>query len=188
MRNPLFWVTLARGIFAISLGLALFVDPDKTGPMLANFVGMYWLVSGILSIRWGASGERARGLPLVAGVVGVLAGIAVLTRNVSLGLISEIAVLYLLGTVILLTGVLHMVGGFRTGEDRSRQWSWGSFLLGLFEIVLGAMVIIEPFERGRIVNIAVGAWAFIAGALLIGGALRIRAQALRASGSDDAAL
>jgi uncharacterized membrane protein HdeD (DUF308 family) len=59
--------------------------------------------------------------------------------------------------------------------------------LGLFEIVLGAMLLIEPFERGRIVNVAVGAWAFIAGAMLIAGALRIRAQALRASESDDAA-
>jgi uncharacterized membrane protein HdeD (DUF308 family) len=134
MRNPLFWVTLARGIFAISLGLALFVDPDKTGPMLANFVGMYWLVSGILSIRWGASGERARGLPLVAGVVGVLAGIAVLTRNVSLGLTSEIAVLYLLGTVILLTGVLHMVAGPERGRTASANGrggasSWASLRL-----------------------------------------------------------
>jgi uncharacterized membrane protein HdeD (DUF308 family) len=124
-------------------------------------------------------------LPLVAGVVGVLAGIAVLTRNVILGLISEVAIIYLLGTVILLTGVLHMLGGFRTGEDRFRQWSWGSFLLGFFEVVLGAMLLMAPLERGPAIYLAASVWAFLGGGMLIGDALRVRAQAVRASRSSD---
>lgn len=188
MRSPRFWITLVRGIFAISLGLALVVQPDRARPMLANFFGMYWLMAGLVSIRWGARGERARGLPLVAGVVGVLTGLVAIGRVLISGVLSEVLVLYLLGTVILLTGVLHMFGGFRTGEERERQWSWGSFLLGFFEIVLGAILIIEPLERGQGLNLAATVWALVGGAMLIGDALRVRAQALRASGSDDAAL
>lgn len=187
MRKPAFWIPLIRGLFAISLGLALLIQPDRSRPTLVNFMGMYWLMSGILSIRWGVRGQRPRRLSVLAGVVGVLAGIAALTRNAGLGLLSEIAIIYLLGSVILLTGVLHMAGGFRTGEDRARQWSWGSFLLGLFEVVLGAMLLIAPLERGPAIYLAASVWAFLGGGMLIGDALRVRAQALRASQADDAA-
>ena len=185
MKRPAFWIPLIRGLFAVSLGLALFIQPDRSRPMLVNFMGMYWLMSGILSVRWGVRGQRPRRLSVLAGLVGVLAGIAALTRNAGLGLLSEISVIYLLGLVILLTGVLHMAGGFRTGEDRARQWSWGSFLLGFFEMVLGAMLLIAPLERGPVIYLAASVWAFLGGGMLIGDALRVRAQAVRASRSSD---
>ena len=54
-----FWITLVRGLLAIGLGVVLIFQPDKTRPMLVNFMGMFWLVSGIISLRWGARGERA---------------------------------------------------------------------------------------------------------------------------------
>ena len=187
MRKPAFWIPLIRGLFAISLGVALFIQPDKSRPMLVNFMGLYWLMSGILSVRWGVHGQRPRRLSVVAGLVGVLAGIAALSRNVALGLVSEIAIIYLLGVVILLTGVLHMAGGFRTGEDRVRQWSWGGFLLGLFEVVLGVMLLIAPLERGPAIYLAASVWAFLGGAMLIGDALRVRAQAMRSEQGEDAA-
>lgn len=185
MKEAGFWIPLLRGLFAIGLGAALLLQQDKSRPMLVNFMGMYWLMSGIISIRWGVRGQRPRRLSLVAGVVGVVAGIAALTRNVSTGLLSELAIVYLLGVVILLTGVLHMAGGFRTGEDRARQWSWGSFVLGFFEIVLGAMLLLEPFERGPVIYYAASTWAFLGGAMLIGDALRVRARAMRVSPGDD---
>ena len=71
-RNVAFVITLIRGILAVSLGAALLFQPDKTGSMLANFMGMFWLVSGIFSLRWGAAGERARGWALLAGIIGVI--------------------------------------------------------------------------------------------------------------------
>jgi uncharacterized membrane protein HdeD (DUF308 family) len=180
MRRPAFWIPLLRGVFAISLGVALLFQPDRARPMLVNFFGMYWLVAGLVSIRWGARGERARGLPLVAGVVGVLTGLVAIGRSLMSSVLSEVMVLYLLGTVILLTGVLHMFGGFRTGEPRQRQWSWGSLLLGLFEVVLGAILLLEPYERGPILNSLAAVWGLVGGAMLIGDALRVRAQAIRA--------
>ena len=183
-----YWVPLVRGIFAIILGLALIIQPEKTRPMLVNFMGIYWLGSGIVSIRWGASGERARGLPVVAGIVGVLAGLVVITRNLLFGLASETIVLYLLGIVILLTGLLHTFGGFRKERGGSRQWSWGSLLLGIFEIVLGGMLIIAPLERGTAINWAASIWAVIGGLMLIGDARLGRARALRASRTDDTAV
>jgi len=107
-------------------------------------MGMFWLASGIMSLRWGASGRRARRLSLAAGIIGILGGILVLTRNLASGFLAEVVVLYILGGIIVLTGIIHAVGGFRVGEETERQWSWTSLLLAIFEIILGALLILSP--------------------------------------------
>ncbi len=181
-----FWITLLRGMLAVALGVALFFQPDKARPMLVSYMGMFWLVSGIVSLRWGVHGERARGLSLLAGAIGVLAGIGMLTRRWTIGVENEEILLMTVGLVILLTGLMHIFGGFRTGPEethllgKKRKWSWTSFLLGLFEIVLGLMLVISPLEHGSVVHFSVSIWALVAGAILIGDAVRLRRLRLKA--------
>jgi uncharacterized membrane protein HdeD (DUF308 family) len=171
-KNVAFWVTLIRGILAISLGTALLIQPDKPLPMLGNFMGMYWLLAGVMSLRWGASGERARGFPVLAGVIGVLAGLGMLSRSLAPSYVAEEIFFSLLGLVILLTGLLHIFGGFKTSPHQAREWS--SFLLGLFEVILGLMLVVSPLTRDIWVYLAAGIWALIGGAILISDALRLR--------------
>ena len=171
-----FFVTLLRGLFAVTLGIALIFQQDKTRPILANFMGMYWVASGIVSLRFGAAGGRARGLPLLAGVVGVFAGVAMLGRSVAGEYVAEEIIFAVLGIMIILTGFLHIFGGFRTELGERRRWSWKSFFLGLFEIVLGVLLIVEPLERGTFIYIAASVWAMLGGLILAGDALRIRRQ------------
>ena len=56
-----FWITLIRGMLAVTLGLALLFWPDKARPMLVNFMGMFWLLSGIVTACAGASTASGRG-------------------------------------------------------------------------------------------------------------------------------
>ena len=160
-----FWITLIRGMLAITLGVALIFQPDKARPMLVSFMGMFWLVSGIVSLRWGVHGERARGLSLLAGAAGVLAGVGMLSRRFTAGMVGEDVLLSVIGLIIFLTGLMHIFGSFRTGPEEThlfsgnRRWSWTAFLQGLFEIVLGLMLVIEPLGRGPAVYFAASIWA-----------------------------
>jgi uncharacterized membrane protein HdeD (DUF308 family) len=174
----MFWVTLVRGILAVTLGVALLIQPDKVRSFLITSMGIFWLVGGVMSIRWGLSGRRTRGLPLLAGVVGVLAGITAISRRFLPldSLVSETLTITILGVAILLTGVMHLIGGFRTGEDASRQWSWMSFILGLFEVVLGGALIMEPLDQGLIIYFGASIWAMLGGLILFGDALRLRSR------------
>lgn len=183
----MFWVTLMRGILAITLGVALLILPDKVRAFLITSMGIFWLVSGVMSIRWGLTGRRARGLPLLAGVVGVLAGITAISRRFLPldSLVSETLTITILGVAILLTGVMHLIGGFRTGEDASRQWSWMSFILGLFEFVLGGALIMEPLDQGLVIYFGASIWAMLGGLILIVDALRLRSKARRSALSKD---
>jgi uncharacterized membrane protein HdeD (DUF308 family) len=195
-----FWITLIRGMLAITLGVALFFQPDKARPMLVNFMGMYWLVSGIVSLRWGVHGERARGLSLLAGAIGVLAGVGMLSRRFTTGMIGEDVLLSVVGLIILLTGLMHIFGGFRTGPQETRTygqirsrvwpraWSWTAFFLGLFEVVLGVILIVEPLGRGPVIYFAASVWALLGGAILISDAVRLRRLGQRAKqGAESAA-
>jgi uncharacterized membrane protein HdeD (DUF308 family) len=171
--NAAFVITLIRGILAVSLGVMLLFQPERTRPMLANFMGMFWLVSGIFSLRWGASGERAQRVAIIAGVVGVLAGLATLTRGLTNAWVREDILLSLLGVVILLTGILHAFGGFQIGKAH-RRFMLTSVLLGAFEFVLGFVLIVEPMGRSFFFYLIVSIWALIGGFILITSAIRLR--------------
>jgi uncharacterized membrane protein HdeD (DUF308 family) len=135
---------------------------------------MYWLGSGLISLRWGVGGRRSKGVWLAAGIIGVLAGLAMLSRSVTRSVLPETTLFYVLGLVILFTGLLHIFGGFRTGESLSREWSVASLLLGVFEVVLGLVMISTPTQFGPALHLAAGAWALLGGTILIGDAMRVR--------------
>ena len=147
-RRAAFWITLARSVLALALGLALIFHPDKTRPMLVNFIGMFWLAAGIMSLRWGASGERARRMSVVIAIVGIVAGVLILGRFLLAQLVGEAPIVLLLGGIVVLTGLVHVFEGFRTGTGRQRQRSWTSTLLGAFEIVLGLVLLLWRDDLG----------------------------------------
>lgn len=170
-RQAAFWITLARAILAMALGLAIIVYPDKTRPLLVNFIGMFWLVGGIMSLRWGISGERARLSSVVVGLIGVLAGLLVLGRFLIQNLVHETGVVVLLGSVIVLTGLIHVFEGFLVRADHQRQRSWLSTLMGILELLLGVAVLVWRQNFGPVFYGVVTVWAFLGAVALLREAL-----------------
>lgn len=176
-RRAAFWITLARSVLALALGLALILHPDKSRPMLVNFIGVFWLAAGIMSLRWATSGERAQRMSVVVGIVGIVAGVLVLGRFLLIQLVGEAPIVLLLGSVVLLTGLVHVFEGFRTGTDRHRQRSWISTLLGAFEVALGLVVLLWREDFGPVFYAVVTIWAFLAAFALLREALLQRSRA-----------
>ena len=57
-----------RGVMAIVLGLALALSRDRAPSALVNFMGVYWMLAGVVSLQWGLAAERPRrGCPLLPG-------------------------------------------------------------------------------------------------------------------------
>ena len=173
-RRAAFWITLARSALALALGLALILQPDKARPFLVNFIGVFWLAGGIMSLRWGASGDRARRMSVVVGIVGIVAGLLILGRFVLAQLVGEEPIVLLLGVIIVLTGLVHVFEGFRTGVDQQRRRSWTSILLGVFEIILGILVLLWRDDFGAVFYAVVTIWAFMAALILLREGLRQR--------------
>jgi uncharacterized membrane protein HdeD (DUF308 family) len=154
---------------AIVLGLALAVDRDRAPAALANFMGVYWMLNGVVTLQWGLMAERRRRLlPLTAGSIGIVTGAVVLLANVGTAFLLSI-----LGLVIVLTGIAHLLGGFELADVSGRLWRPG-VPLGILEVGLGATLILTSGQTGSVTTWLASVWALLGGVVLVTDALRIR--------------
>ena len=166
-RGKFWWLTLARGVFALALGIGLLLPYVDSRNNLLNFMAMYWLFSGISSISWGIRGAKRKGLWFVAGIMGVVGGSVILLRPRTAPIIAPEAFPILFGVIAVLTGLLHIFGGFQTSHNQGREWTLSSFLLGITEIGLGVLILVSPENPHRAVIWVAAAWATVGGAGLI---------------------
>jgi uncharacterized membrane protein HdeD (DUF308 family) len=111
-----------------------------------------------------------------------VAGTATLLRGRLDEVAAESLFVYVLATVILLTGIAHVLGGFRTGDALERRPSGSSVLLGMMEMALGLLFLIGSIENSRAAYLAAGVWALTGGLILIGDALLLRRRLRSAAG------
>jgi uncharacterized membrane protein HdeD (DUF308 family) len=158
-------MNLYRGGAAIVLGILLFVIPDKSKGFLFNLMGFFWLTIGFTILRRGEEDWRYPGkwVAWIAGIVAVVTGLLVVSRRFTRQWVGEDFFFFLLGTVILATGLLHifsqqLIGGFR--QDRETRIH---FYLGVFEVVLGGLLLFSRNVDQSIVYWTATAWALIYG-------------------------
>jgi uncharacterized membrane protein HdeD (DUF308 family) len=170
-----FWITLIRGLLALTLGFALLFIPEKTHSMLYNFMGMFWLMSGLVLVRQEMHLKRHIIFRII-GLTGVLVGAIVLARFLIADWLGESLVINLLGAVVLLTGILHVIDGFQYGRKAMLGRTGLSTALGIFEVILGGIVLFSHTGTSQIVYILATIWALLAGSLLFVDAFRQRRQ------------
>ena len=177
--TAIIWITAIRGAMAIVLGLGLALHHDRAPAALANFMGFYWILSGVVTLQWGFVAQRGRRLlPLVFGAIGIGTGAVVLLADVGTTFLLSI-----LGIVIVLTGIVHLLGGFELAEVSGRRWRPG-VPLGILEVGLGATLILTSGEGGSRSTWLASIWAIFGGMVLVADALRIRRGLAGASRRD----
>ncbi|MFC2053038.1 HdeD family acid-resistance protein [Chloroflexota bacterium] len=174
MMARFWWIFLLRGIAALLLGITLLLQQDQTRSTMIKYIGIYLLASGILSFLWGISVGRHVGLWSLAGFIGVVGGLLFIFHSPLEDLITDLVLVLIFGLIMLIAGLMHIFGGFRTGTDYGRAWSWGSLLLGSVEIILAMMMLASSWVPIEIITIVGCIWGFAAGIGLIVEALRLR--------------
>ena len=170
----LVWITLARGVMAIALGLGLALHHDRAPAALVNFMGVYWMLNGMVTVRAGMALEgRRRRFALVAGLIGIVTGAVVLLVNVDTTFLLSI-----LGVVIALTGIAHLLGGFELADMSGRRWRPG-VPLGILEVGLGTTLVLTSGVGGSVSTWLASAWALVGGIVLVSDALVIRRRLTR---------
>jgi uncharacterized membrane protein HdeD (DUF308 family) len=168
----LWWLNLIRGIVALGVGILILGWPSVGGSLFVNFLAIFWLTSGLMSLQWGVSMHQRRGLWLVAGIVGTVVGAALLLRFSYQRYLDPAQAVRILGALALFVGLINIFGGFRT-PDMTREQSMGRLILGLFEVGLGVLLIIID-ALGPLSKLLAGGWAFIGGMVLIVQAFQMR--------------
>jgi uncharacterized membrane protein HdeD (DUF308 family) len=125
---------LVNGIAILVVSSLLLLSPAMTLLVLVQLLGIYWLVTGILSIVGIFLDSRMWLLKLLAGVLGIGAGIIVIQHPIWSTLLIPATLTLVLGIIGIGVGVMHLVRIFRGG-------GWGAALLGLLNIGLGILIL-----------------------------------------------
>jgi uncharacterized membrane protein HdeD (DUF308 family) len=188
-QSRFWWISIVRGILSLLLGTAVLFTQDNRA-MLANFIGAYWLLSGLLTLRWAVTVRWLRGsqIGLAAGSLSVIAALLVLLRVQLQDVIAPNTLINVLGAAAVLTGSLRLLGAFEIERRTGRRWTFGGLALGSVEVVLGLVLIGTNGENERVVSIVFAAWGLVGGCLLLMEGFRLRHQARHVRDGGDTGL
>ena len=137
-------------------GLLLLTSPGATLLVLVQFLGAYWLVMGILSLVSLCVDRTLWGWKLVVGVLGVLAGLAVLRDPLWSAVLVPTVLVVFLGIDALIMGVTQII-------YTSRGGGFGLAILGIMNIIFGAILLFNPQIGVLALPVVLGAIAVIGG-------------------------
>ncbi len=170
------WIPLMQGIAAILFGLYAFTRTGQTLAAIIVILGFYWIINGLFSIIAAIRGktEKSRLWQLVGGVLSIAAGVFAVSHPLMASVVSASFVGTIIGLSAIISGVVQMIAGREVIDGAGRDWSLGSFFLGLLNVIFGIIVIGAPAFSFSIFIRIMAFWVIIAGAGLIFVAFRIR--------------
>lgn len=130
------------GGVAVVLGVVLLFWPAKTISVLAVFLGLYFLVAGIMRLGVGIFGRGIGGgirtLNIILGILLVLLGVVALKDVSTAAAVLVIFALAFIGVGWIVEGVMALV---EAGRVRSSGWA---IAYGVLSIIAGLVVLFLP--------------------------------------------
>ncbi|MGP0091524.1 MAG: HdeD family acid-resistance protein [Xanthobacteraceae bacterium] len=168
-RPGTWWLSLLQGIAAIILGLMFITAPGATLLALIPFLGIYWLIIGVLAL---VRMFQDRSVPwvwsLLTGIIGLLAGLLVLRHPLLAALTVPTVLVIVLGVEGLVMGLIDIIAGSKGGGT-------GSFILGAVNILIGLLLLGSPIAAALAVPLVFGVLLLAQGVGLVVWAFRVRA-------------
>lgn len=165
--NIPWWLVLLEGIALIILGLLLIFSPGMTTLVLVQFIGVYWLVSGIFRIVSIFLDRSNWGWKLAGGILSILAGLIVIQHPLWSPFVVGSTLVIILGVEALILGVIGLVQALRGA-------GWGAAVLGAVSLLFGLLFLTNVFVYTLSLPWAIGIFAIIGGVTSIVAAFRLK--------------
>jgi len=167
------WVVLVRGLAGIIFGVLTFIWPELSFAALVLLFGAYAFADGVLAL---ITALRQRGndrwwLLVLHGILGMAVGVVTLLWPG----ITALALLYLIAAWALLTGALEIAAAIRLRKVITGEWLL--VIAGIAAVALGVLLVLFPGPGALALVIWIGAYALVAGVLLVMLAFRLRSWA-----------
>jgi len=170
--SSIWWLFLLQGIAGIILGAMLITAPGMTTLVLVAFLGLYWLIMGVLAL------VRAfvdRSVPwiwsVLIGIIGILAGLSVVKHPLLAAIGVPTAIVVILGVQGLIMGVVEIISAVMGAGP-------GSFIVGAIYVLVSLLLLGSPIAAALAVPFVFGALFIIQGVAMIVLAFRARAGAI----------
>jgi uncharacterized membrane protein HdeD (DUF308 family) len=161
------WLVLIQGIAALIIGIFLITSPGATTFILIQFLGIYWLVSGIFQIVAIFVDSTAWGWKLFAGILGIIAGILVLNHPLWSAVLVPSVLVLILGIQGIIFGILGLIQAFQGA-------GWGAGILGALSIIFGLVLLFNPILGAAALPWVLGIFGIVGGIAGIIAAFRMK--------------
>jgi len=161
------WLVLIEGIALVIMGLLLLANPVRTSVILVQVVGLYWMVGGVFKIVSMFLDSTMWGWKLVAGIIGILAGIIVLNHPLWSPLVVG-------GTLVIILGIQGIIFGVVGLMEAFKGAGWGAGVLGGVSILFGILFLFNVWAFAFSLPWAIGILALVGGVVAIVGAFKLK--------------
>jgi uncharacterized membrane protein HdeD (DUF308 family) len=150
------WVVLIEGIAAIIIGVLLLVNPRITTAVLIQFLGIYWFIVGIIDIVRIFMDSSMWGWKLFSGIIGILAGIAIIQYPLWASLLVPTVLVWVFGFFGIIIGIIGLIQAFQGA-------GWGAGILGVLSILFGLLLLFNAFVASLTLPFIFGILAIVGG-------------------------
>jgi uncharacterized membrane protein HdeD (DUF308 family) len=161
------WVVLIQGIAAIIIGIFLLINPRITTVVLVQFLGVYWLIIGIIDIVRIFIDSTMWGWKLFSGLIGILAGIAIIQYPLWSSFLVPSVLVWVFGFFGIIIGIIGLIQAFQGA-------GWGAGILGVLSILFGGLLLTNAFVAGLTLPLIYGILAIVGGLAAVVNAFQLR--------------
>jgi uncharacterized membrane protein HdeD (DUF308 family) len=163
-------LVLVEGIVVALFGLVLLVAPGASLVFLVWLLGIYLLIAGIFRIVGIFLDASNWGWKLAAGLLCLIAGLAILSNPLWSTTVASTWLVILVGFLALLQGAAGLVVALQGG-------GWGMGALSVLGILLGLFLVINPLIGVATLTLILAIFMLIGGVGAIIQAFRMRREA-----------
>lgn len=165
------WAVVLRGVCAVLFGLGAFAWPGITLAVLVLLYGAYALADGVLAVVAALAGRQPGGFPwgmLLAGLAAIAAGVVTFLWP---GL-TALLLLYLIAAWAIARGVFEIIAAIALRKEIEHEWLLAAS--GVLSVLLGIFLVLSPGAGALALLWAIGAFAIVAGILMISLGFRLK--------------
>jgi uncharacterized membrane protein HdeD (DUF308 family) len=170
------WQIALRGFLALIFGILVLAWPGVALAILAIIFGAYVFVDGIFTlvaaVNYKAGAGRRTWL-FIRGIAGIIVGLITFFWPA----ITALALVIIIAAWALVTGVMELIFAFKANQDSAIRWMFA--ISGILSLILGALMLAQPIIGALVIVWVIGAYAVLAGILLI--ILGFRLRSVKAS-------
>lgn len=162
------WVPLVVGILAIIVGGLMLANPFRMANILAWAVGLYFLITGIVSLVRIFFDRHNWGWKLIFGIIGIIAG----WYLIDAGSFERTAAF--LGAVVLVLAIQGIIMGITGLIEAFRGGGWGPGIMGGLALIIGFFLLGNIWASALVLPWVIAMFMIIGGIFAIIMAFRLR--------------
>jgi uncharacterized membrane protein HdeD (DUF308 family) len=163
-------LVLVEGMVVALLGLILLVAPGASLFFLVLLLGIYLVIAGIFRIIGIFSDSSSWGWKLAAGILCLIAGLAIVSNPLWSTTLASTWLVILVGFLAMLQGAAGLIVAFQGG-------SWGMGVLSVLGILFGLFLVINPLIGVATLTLILAIFMLIGGVGAVIQAFRMRREA-----------